>query len=209
MDLKKLAGTLLSSDSISSLSDLTGASGSDVTSVLTKALPALLSGANEQATNKKSSESFVSALSQHAKDDTNNLSDFIGNVDLSDGAKIISHLLGSDKDSIVKDISKETGVSQNKTSSILSAIAPLLMSLLGQQADKDTKKKGDSSAEIGELVGTLLSNVDVGDLLTGLLGDDSKSSGKKTTTKKKSTKKSSSTSDTAELIGGIIKGLLK
>lgn len=199
MDLTKIASTLLSSDSISGLTQSTGASGSDITSVLSKALPSLLKGANEQATNKKTSESFVNALSQHAKDDTKDLSGFLGNVDLSDGAKIIGHLLGSDKEDVVNDIAKETGVSKAKTNSILSAIAPLLMSLLGQQTEQE-----DSGSDIGNLVGSLLSNVDVGDLLTGLLGDNSSSDGKKKPSKKKKT----SSKDSGNIISGLM-NLLK
>ena len=102
MDLMKLAGTLLSSDSVKGLSDLTGTSKSDVTSVLTEALPALLNGATQQAKGKDTADGFASALSNHAKKDTCNLTDFLGNVDLADGAKIITHLLGSDKNSILK-----------------------------------------------------------------------------------------------------------
>lgn len=199
MDLTKIASTLLSSDSISGLTQSTGASGSDITSVLSKALPSLLKGANEQATNKKTSESFVNALSQHAKDDTKDLSGFLGNVDLSDGAKIIGHLLGSDKEDVVNDIAKETGVSKAKTNSILSAIAPLLMSLLGQQTEQE-----DNGSDIGNLVGSLLSNVDVGDLLTGLLGDNSSSDGKKKPSKKKKT----SSKDSGNIISGLM-NLLK
>ncbi len=171
MDLKKLAGSLLSSDAISGLGKLTGASGSDVTSVLTSALPSLLSGANEQAKDSGTSEGFVNALTQHAKDDTSNLTSFLGKVDLTDGSKIISHLLGSNESNVVANVAKETGVSQKKTSSILSAAAPLLMSLLGQQADDDK----DSGLDIGGLIGGLVDNVDVTSLLTGLLGGGSTS----------------------------------
>lgn len=190
MDLKKLAGSLLSSDAISGLGKLTGASGSDITSVLTNALPSLLSGANEQAKDSGTSEGFVNALSQHAKDDTSNLASFLGKVDLTDGSKIISHLLGSKESSVVKSVAKETGVSESKTSSILSAAAPLLMSLLGQQADEDK----DSGLDIGGLLGGLVDNVDVGSLLTGLLGGGSSSSSS-------SNKKPSS----SNLLGGIMK----
>lgn len=200
MDLKKLAGTLLSSDSIDGLSSLTGASGSDVTSVLSQALPALLNGANEQAKDESTSESFVSALAQHAKDDTNDLSKFLGNVDLTDGSKIIGHLLGSNTDSTVDDIAAKTGVSKDATSSIVSAAAPLLMSLLGQQADEDESK--DSG--IQGLLGSLLDNVDVGDLLTGLLTDNSSSSSTKATKKKSAGK-----SGAGSLVSSLLKSLLK
>ena len=196
MDLKKLAGSLLSSDAISGLGKLTGASGSDITSVLTSALPSLLSGANEQAHDTGTSEGFVNALTQHAKDDTSNLASFLGKVDLTDGSKIISHLLGANESSVVKKVSKETGVSQKQTSSILSAAAPLLMSLLGQQADDDK----DSGLDIGGLLGGLVDNVDVGSLLTGLLGSGSSSSSTSGNKKKNSS---------GNLLGGLMNLLKK
>jgi len=209
MDLTKLASTLLSSDSIKGLTGATGASGSDITSVLSSALPSLLNGAKAQAKDNKTSESFVSALAQHAQDDTSDLSKFLGNVDLKDGSKIIGHLLGSDSDNVVSEVSKKAGVSEEKTSSILSAVAPLLMSLLGQQADEDENKESG----IGNLIGAVMDNVDVGELLTGLLTDDNSSSstsskkGKKKTGSKK--KAASSNSGVGNLVGGLLKGLLK
>ena len=171
MDLKKLTGTLLSSDSIKGLSSLTGASKGDVSSVLTEALPALLGGAKEQAKGKKTAKGFADALTQHAKDDTSSLSKFFGGVDLGDGAKIVGHLLGSDTDSITEKVSKKTGVSESKTGSILSAAGPLLMSLLGQQAEEDEKEEEKTSG-LGGLLGGLLQKVDLGGLLTGLLSSE-------------------------------------
>ncbi len=189
MDLLKLAGTLLSSDSVDGLSERTGSSGNDVSSVLTKALPVLLEGANSQAKGKSSSKGFAAALSDHAKDDTSNLSKFLGNVDMADGAKIITHLLGSGEDNTVSEIADDSGVDKANTAAILSAAAPLLLSLLGQQTEKEDKKEA-----AGDLVGVLLENVDVSSLVTGLLtGKDSgkKEDEEKTSTKKTSTKKSS------------------
>lgn len=202
MDLKKLTDTLLSSDSIKGLSGLTGASDLDVKKVLNQALPTLLEGANGQATNKDTADGFATALSDHAKSDTNDLTNFLGNVDLKDGAKIIKHLLGSDKDSVVKDVSKQTGVSKSKTTSILSGFAPLLMSLLGQQTNEDK----DGGSNIGGLIGSLLSNADLGGILSGLLGSDDSSSAKK---KKSSKKKSASDSSSGNMLSKLLKGLLK
>lgn len=107
MDLKKLTGALLSSDSIKGLSGAAGVSKSDVTSVLTAALPTLLDGANEQAKGKDTSKGFAEALSKHAKDNTSDLSGFLGNVDLEDGAKIIGHLLGSSSKKTTGSIAKK------------------------------------------------------------------------------------------------------
>lgn len=175
MDIKKLTSTLLSSDSIKGLSDLTGLKSGDVSNVLTEALPALLGGASSQAKGSDTTESFANALTQHAKDDTSNLASFLGKVDLGDGAKIISHLLGSDQSSVTKAVSKKTGVSSSKIQQILSAVGPLLLSLLGQQADEDD----DKDSGVGALFGSLLDNVDLGALLGASSGTSQTSSSNK------------------------------
>ena len=194
MDLMKLAGTLLSSDSLGGLSEATGSSDNDVSKVLVKALPALLSGANEQAKDKKTAKGFASALSDHAKDDTGNLSKFLGNVDMEDGAKIITHLLGAGEDDVVEEVAEESGVDKADVLSILSAAAPLLLSLLGQQTEEEDKKEA-----IGDLVGVLLENVDVGSIVTNLLtSNDSKKDNKKAATTKKTTAKKSSSGSTGK-----------
>ena len=196
MDLKQLTGTLLSSDSIKGLSSATGVSKGDVSSVLTEALPALLNGANGQAKDYGTAKGFAEALAQHAKDDTGNLTSFLGNVDMGDGAKIIGHLLGSDKDSLTKAVSKKTGVSAAKIGQILSAAAPLLMSLLGKQADEDEEKESG----VGALLGNLLDNVDVGDLLSSLTSTDTSSSSSTGKKKKKKTAKKDSDSSASGLM---------
>lgn len=198
MDINKLAGVLLGSDSISGLSSLTQVSDKDVNSVLAEALPALLLGANNQAKGKETTESFAEALSEHAKADTKDMKGFIGNIDLEDGAKIIGHLLGAEKSDVTKKVAKKTGVSDDKTAMILAAVGPLLMSLLGQQADEDDNK----NAGVEVLIGALLENVDLVELLTGTSSNDS---GKKKSTKKKSAKKKEDNS----VAGGLLNGLFK
>ena len=194
MDINSLLGTLLSSDSVSGVSKATKADNNEVASVLNAALPMLLKGAKKQSEDKDTAESFATALLSHGKKDTSNLSSFLKNVDLDDGSKIIGHLLGKDDDS-VKKIAKTSGVSTKKTGDILSAAAPLLMSLLGQES---ASKKSDNNVAL-ELAGALLKNVDVGDLIGDLLGGDNK--------KKKSSKKKDNAA--GEIIGDILGALLK
>ena len=194
MDINSLLGTLLSSDSVSGVSKATKADDKEVQSVLNAALPLLLKGAKKQSEDKDTAESFATALLSHGKKDTSNLSSFLKNVDLDDGSKIIGHLLGKDDDS-VKKIAKTSGVSAKKTGDILSAAAPLLMSLLGQES---ASKKSDNNVAL-EIAGALLKNVDVGDLIGDLLGGDNK--------KKKSSKKKDN--DAGEIIGDILGALLK
>lgn len=195
MDINSLIGTLLSGDSISGVSKATKAKDKDVENVLSAALPTLLKSAKKQSEDKDTAEGFAKALLSHGKDDTSDLASFLDKVDLEDGGKIIGHLLGNDDDS-VKKIAKKSGVSTKEAGDILSAAAPLLMSLLGQES---ASKKSDSNVAL-ELAGALLKNVDVGDLLGDLLGGD---------TKKKKPSKKKKDNDAGEIIGDILGSLLK
>ena len=198
MDTSSILSTLLSASSIKGISKTTGTDTNTVTTILAQAVPALLTGANKQATNSKTAKSFAQALTEHAQDNTTNVGTFLKNVDLDDGAKIIKHLLGSSTTSTTKTISKTADTDTETTSSVLAAAAPLLMSLLGKSAGRNT-----SSDALGNLIGGLIKNVSVTDLLGGLLGSSSSSTSKKTTTKK-------TTSSTASSIAGsLIKNLLK
>lgn len=119
---------------------------------------------------------FAEALLSHSKADTSNIAAFLNKVDLEDGGKIINHLLDADA---LTAISKKAGVSKKDTKNVLSAAAPLLMSLLGQQTVSSASASNASA--IGAVASMLLQNVDMGSLLGGLLGveGNTTSSGKK------------------------------
>ncbi|MBE6878177.1 MAG: DUF937 domain-containing protein [Ruminococcaceae bacterium] len=194
MDLTSvLMKSLLSDDSVKSLSKKTGSSKNEVTDVLTAALPMLIKGAGQQAEDESTAESFLNALTKHAENDTSDMDSFMDNVDMADGAKILAHLLGSDTESTTKKVSKKSGTSNDNTAQILTAAAPLLMSVLGQENKKSSKSgsKKASSDLVGALLSSALENVNVTELLMGALTDSLTDSDKKATTKKKaaSTKK--------------------
>lgn len=166
MDISSLLGTLLSSDSVQSIGQASNTNNNSVQNVLAAALPSLISGAQVQS--QDTSTGFADALLSHSKDDTSNIASFLGNVDLEDGGKIIAHLLGKDKDSQLQSISNTTGVAQKDTTNILSAVAPLLMSLLGKESVSSAAD--NSSSAISSVASSLLQNVDVTSILAGLLG---------------------------------------
>ena len=169
MDISSIMTALLSDESVKSLSKKSGASDEMVESILESALPMLLNGAKEQANNKKTAESFAGALMQHAKSDTSDLSAYMDGVDLEDGAKIIAHLLGVENADKKAAVSKKSGADSNTTATVLAMAAPLLMSLLGKQTEVEAEKE-----DVGGLMGSLLSGVDVGDVAAILLGKKKK-----------------------------------
>ena len=163
MDASSILTTLLSSKSVSGISKAADASSADVTNILAAAVPSLLKGAQKQTSGSNAS-GFVQALADHAGDNTSNVTTFLKGVDLSDGAKIVSHLLTGTEQ---KAIAKKAGTSASTTSSVLAAAAPLFMSLLGQQTS------GSSASAIGSLLSGLASNGNLTSLLGSLLGSSS------------------------------------
>ena len=170
MDINSLLGTVMSGDSVQGLSQAADVSDENTRSVLSAALPLLLNGALSQANNSETSEGFANALSQHAAADTSNIGSFFNGIDLGDGAKIVAHLLGANTNNTVNQVAQQTGVSQQQTSSILSAAAPLLMSLLGQATNQ--QQSANAGLGIGNIMGSLLGggNLNLGGMLSGLLG---------------------------------------
>ena len=167
MDFSALLNTMLSGESVSGMESLTGASGTEVESVLSSVLPSLLSGAQGQAENEETAAGFAGALADHAKDDTSDLAAFLSNVDLEDGGKIVAHLLGGAQQQTTQQAADVSGLNFGQASSIISAAAPLLMSLLGQQ-NQQSQQQSSGLGALGSLFGG--GGLDFGSLISGLFG---------------------------------------
>lgn len=167
MDVNTLMKIVMSSASTTALSKGTGLQPDKINSVLSNALPMLLKGASTQATGSATSANFLQAIASHGEKDTKDLGSFLGNVDLADGAKIVQHLLGGSTASSALNIAKAAGISEKDVLKLLAMVAPLLLSIIGQQK----KKHGDEGSA---LVQALMSGVagkglDAGSIL-GMIG---------------------------------------
>ena len=87
MDLTSLMSSLLSDQNIKAVASKAGVSEEEAASVLATALPVMLNGANGQASDAATTESFYKAVTDHAQKDPEK-------VDLKEGGKIVGHLLG-------------------------------------------------------------------------------------------------------------------
>lgn len=183
MDVKSMLSTVVSQDSVKQISRSVNVPERDVQSVLMSAIPALLGGAMEQANDQSTASGFVGALNQHSASDTSNVTSFLSGVDLDDGMKIISHLLGGNSNSVAEQAAAKSGLDLKSTMKILAIAAPLIMSLLGKTAQtqqqaqtqsatlqplQQTQQSG-SGLDISSILGALLKNVDIGKLLISLL----------------------------------------
>lgn len=163
---QELIGTLLGSETVGTLSKASGAKSAQVESLIGAALPLMLEGMQKSAGTKKGEASLTQALSDHARSDTSSAQSFLAEVDDEDGAKILGHLFGDDTNPTVSALSKKAGLTKSQTASILVKLAPLLLSLLGQQNQ-------NSSGGIGSILGSLLGGGSgTGSLIGSLLGSD-------------------------------------
>jgi hypothetical protein len=164
-----LLETILGGDTVSTLSKNSGAKKTDVESLIGAALPLMLEGMQQNTSTKKGEQALTQALSDHAKDDAADVKSFLSNVDSKDSAKILQHLFGDKTNKTLSVLSKKAGVEKGQTASILLQLAPLLLSLLGQQNQ-------GSSGGIGSILGSLLggggsgSGSGSGSLIGSLLG---------------------------------------
>ncbi len=172
---KSILDTLLSGSSLSALSEMTGAGSDQVQKVLSQAVPTLVSGMKKNASSKEGEQSLTTALSNHAQDDTSDVASFLKNVDLTDGDKILSHILGGSKPTVESGIAQKAGVSKDQTATILAAAAPLLLSLLGNKKEEEDQK--ESSGGLMSIFSSLLGGKDdkddgfgLDDVASALLG---------------------------------------
>ena len=124
--LKQLQG-----GGVQTLAKNVGANEAQVNAVLKDAVPVLIGKMSDNASTKDGAASLNKALNEHKTGDVIDAAAFLNGADKTDGDKILTHILGSDKDAATKALSKKSGLSSSKVSSILSLVAPLLLSQLG------------------------------------------------------------------------------
>ena len=218
--------SLFQGDVLQSLAKSSGTSANKVQNVLATALPVMLTGMQNNASTAAGEESLLTALSQHAEDDTSDIAKALSLADVTDGKKILAHLLGGENDDVLKSVAKNTGVSKAKVSDILAKVAPTLLSLIGLQNQSSSGGigsllgsllgGGSSSSGSGQLAGSLVgmllnnnnnSSSSSGDLLLGGSGSSSSSSGSLLgSLLGGSSSSSSSSSSSGSLLGSLLGG---
>ena len=119
---------LLADGALKALARKTGLKEKQLKKLLPLALPLLLKMLTRNASDKEGAVSLLGALTQHTSKKT--MQQQIAEADTADGAKIIGHILGKEKDASLLTLSNQSGLSQQQVSSVLSGIAPALLSVL-------------------------------------------------------------------------------
>lgn len=148
MDLNSILGVLAAGSTANQIGQQFNIESNKVSSVITSALPTLIGAMQKNASTQSGANALSKALGDHSGDTGFNM----GSVNLTDGSKILGHILGNNTNSIFSALAKQTGTTSNQVSSILASIAPTLLGLLG----KGQKSSNTSASGLGGMLGAIL-----------------------------------------------------
>ena len=154
--LTLLLKAMLTNNSVSSVSNKTGLSSALVKKLIVAAIPLLIKYMTKNASTTSGAQSLLGALTQHSSN--RSLPQQIEEVDVEDGEKIIGHILGDDKDTVVKELAAETGATNEQVTRGLASLAPALLSGLFSATNtahqnQQSNNAGDLSSLLGMFTG--------------------------------------------------------
>ena len=154
MNLEALLGLLQGQD-LGQLAEQVGGNEGQVKNGVMAALPAMLTALSKNTGTEKGAQELNNALEKkHDGSILDNLSGYLSNPDLKDGAGILNHLFGSQTSNVANTVSQSSGLDTNGSMKMLQMLAPVLMGMLGQQ-----KKQNNLDAKgLGNLTSMLASN---------------------------------------------------
>lgn len=196
--LQNILSEVLDQKNVKSLAKELNADENQVKQASAMLLPTLVESLNSNAKNKQGANSLLSALDDHANKDVSNVNNFLKNVDLNDGKKILSHIFNNKEADVKKEVAKQSGLSQIKTQTLMAMLAPLLLGYLGNQ------KKNSNNFDAGSLIGMLTSNLDMGSLLSGFFNQSEVKSTNKKVTKVESKAKDDLLSNVTDVLGSLL-----
>jgi hypothetical protein len=110
----------------------------------------VLTGALAQNTQEEQGAAALDAALEKDHDGgiLDNITGFLGNAMAGPGAGILGHVLGNNQQPVAKEIAKDSGLDMGQVMTLMTAVAPLLMGVLG-------KKKQEEGLDASGLAGML------------------------------------------------------
>ncbi|MDQ3490708.1 MAG: DUF937 domain-containing protein [Acidobacteriota bacterium] len=164
--LQDLLGPERGSQAVDQISNDVGAEPSAVSSAIQAALPILMGGLANNASNPQGAESLNTALEQdHDGGILDNLGGLGGMIfggggqpeavqppRQADAGGILGHILGNNQGQVAEQVSNQSGLGMGQVSQILMLLAPIVMGYLGRQ-----KREQNVGADgLGGLLGGIL-----------------------------------------------------
>lgn len=168
MDFTQLLGGPAGQQVIEEISNKSGATKEETSSVIQAATPVLIGMLHKNASSEQGASNLLNALKDHQGGILSNLSGALASEDTKkDGEGILNHILGNQQGQVQQMLSMNTGVSISKIMSILPLLAPVLLGLLGSKANSD---KVSSGGGLSDLLGGIMGGMNNSSVGTNILG---------------------------------------
>lgn len=137
---------------LTQLSQRLGADPQQTQQAIGAALPVLLGALARNAAQPGGATALHQALSRdHDGSILNDVAGSVSRADLTDGNKILGHVLGNRQDTVATGVSKLSGLDGQKVAQLLATLAPVVMGALGQmQKQQHLDASGLATALSGE-----------------------------------------------------------
>ena len=166
--LNLLMGSMTNDSSLNALAGKTGLSGKSLNKLLTAAIPILLKFLTKNACSTNGAQSLLAALGNHK--DTRSMAQQIEEADAEDGGKILGHIFGTEKDTIVNSLAKESELDSDQVNNALSNMAPALMSGLSAATTSASQVDLSNGLDLTDLMGMFGGAAPEASAPAGLLG---------------------------------------
>lgn len=153
MDITSLLQGPMGQQMVSGVANQLGIKGEQAQMAVAAAVPFLLSALNKNA-NAGDAQNILKALEKdHDGSILDNLGGFFSGGNFSDGASILSHVLGNRQGQVENAIGKSSGLNGSQIASILAMLAPIVMGYLGKEKKQNGLDAGGLAGLLGGLVG--------------------------------------------------------
>lgn len=153
MDISSLLQGAIGQQMVSGVVNQLGIKNEQAQMAISAAVPLLITALSKNA-NSGDSQNIANALERdHDGSILNNLSGFLSGGNFSDGAGILSHVLGGKQSQVENAIGKSSGLNAAQISQILAMVAPIVMGYLGKEKKQNGLDASGLSSLLGGLVG--------------------------------------------------------
>lgn len=184
MDIQGLITKTLNDEVQQKIAGQTGLDSDSVSKIISIGAPLLLGSLGKNTSTEEGASSLDSAINEkHDGSLLDNLGDLFTDNDSSnsDGAKILGHIFGSQKEDVEEKVGTKTGVDAASVAKVLSFVAPVVLAQLGKQkaasnldsnglADLLQGQKSSSGNSVVDLISQFIDSDDDGNVLDDILG---------------------------------------
>ena len=166
-NLLKTLNQHLTPDTIRQISSAIGTDPKTASNAVSMALPVILGGLANNASNAQGASALHNALDDHDGSLLDNLSGFLGGGAAGGiGGAILGHIFGSNQAGVQNGVGRATGLNSQQVAQLLAMLAPIVMGVLGRMK----QQQGINSSQLSNVLQQNASGTSLGDIASSVLG---------------------------------------